>query len=1628
MAFPVVRSSKLTQQTSNSTSWTLTFPFEAGDIKDGGSDYVVAGDLILVTVGQDGTGGSGSIPDFTQIYSQASAACRGVTLAKVATGSETNLTYSPGASEQGVARVVVIKNWYGTIGSGIEAGGTATGTDSSPDPGSFNPVTWDVEDTYWRACAAHDDGNDVINAFPSNFTDNPNADSSVGGNGAGLGSAGLASGIASVDPGTFTISAAEQWVAWVIAIRPAAPSKTYNQTHFRVRTDDSVGLNTDSGWAGSEDQGVTIGRGERFRIRMKMSETSDLGVPNQPLHAQYRLNSGTWTDFYELAVGTGMEQPPQSMPSVIFADSAATSTELLTNDGRTYRSGVGDTNNVFTTSIDNQETEIELCLQIQSTYDNGGTHNEIISGAFLNFRLVEGVLGASTPFTGSYTKIPTITVADNDYYIGGTYVESPNNIGPFKDANDNLYMLCEYAETFNDMTIRKSTNNGLTWRVIDGPNRPAENDLEGADVVQFGDELFMMIVTTTVTFHSFRTSDNASPDTWNIKDQVIDNTYTAHTSQNGALERRADGTFVAFYNDAAAPDRVRYRIRSTGGTWGGLNTVDTEASVNFTSVRTVKDSSDTIHIFYKDDTNGILYYRTLSSGDALSGRTSIATGLDTASASDNIPHIAPTYWNDGNERILLTYQKAQDAVLYSKLFTDGTPGSEIQATDFTCNTGFGASAMPAASLTLDSGTNDSYLLYSRISNGDIYLAKYTAGSGWGADSLLHNMDVRADWINANVYTRGADQILGYVYDDASDGGSGQIWYGEAVLSGAAATFTPLVNAFRFYDDGTESGSSPLGIQNANITRDVASGDRKVHLRYRIQESGGADGATTDDYGLEYRKNGGSWTAVTASSSNVKSDTASGLTDGAATTNRGTNGISDGTGSFVAGEQEEGNGVIEDLQLTTDNFTEVVWALSVIQADVAETNTLEFRVTLNGGSPGITNSVTPQITITKEEIVFGASGNIAAGGENTTARLTAPAGKTSGSDFVAGRIQDDENPADVVDITTDDYSEFEWSLLAVNGVPVSTVFEFRLTASGTPLTTYTVTPQWTIGLGSGQSYSFSGTIASTSSVYSTNGTIKRDRPVESTVTATGNVNTVSRALEVARPLAGSIAGTSTLTAQIDRNRGLTGTVSGISTATASLVVAHSLEGTTQALAILSAQLAVSHSLQSSIVGTSTGSASLSVAHTLQGTIPCTSTVTGDTTNSVSCDSAIAGTSTLSGSLSVTKPLQGICVGTSSVSDADLTVAHSLEGSIVGSSTLSATLTVVGAQINLEGTIAATSTVTGSLTVAHSLEGSIVGTSTVSDASLAVTKPLTGSIVGTSSISTARLNLAWGLYGSISGASTVSGRLSVAHSLQGAIVGTSTVSGNTTIQYIFIGSIAGTSELTGVLVVAHTLQGSIAGSSTVAGNLVVAHSLQGTIVGTSTLSGSIDVGGSFALEGTIAGTGALTGRLSVTRPLTGNIVGTSSTSGSLTITHSLQGSIIGTSTLENAPINIVKVFFGSIAGTSTLSGRLTVAHSLQGNIVAVSTLTGQIRIQLVLFGTIAATSTVDDTDYLQVAHSLQGAVVGTCSVSQATVDRDRGLLCAFAGTSTLTGTLTVEGPPAPQSRPYYYYNLVRPYGVF
>jgi hypothetical protein len=86
-----------------------------------------------------------------------------------------------------------------------------------------------------------------------------------------------------------------------------------------------------------------------------------------------------------------------------------------------------------------------------------------------------------------------------------------------------------------------------------------------------------------------------------------------------------------------------------------------------------------------------------------------------------------------------------------------------------------------------------------------------------------------------------------------------------------------------------------------------------------------------------------------------------------------------------------------------------------------------------------------VTANSGELRLAASSNITAGGENTTPQLAFPAGKNVG-DFHIGRIWDDENGIESLDIEEAEYTEFEWCIAADVGAVAGDVYDLRVTRS------------------------------------------------------------------------------------------------------------------------------------------------------------------------------------------------------------------------------------------------------------------------------------------------------------------------------------------------------------------------------------------------------------------------------------------------------------------------------------------------------------------------------------------------------------------------------------------------------
>jgi hypothetical protein len=370
-------------------------------------------------------------------------------------------------------------------------------------------------------------------------------------------------------------------------------------------------------------------------------------------------------------------------------------------------------------------------------------------------------------------------------------------------------------------------------------------------------------------------------------------------------------------------------------------------------------------------------------------------------------------------------------------------------------------------------------VYAGGSGADGVAATRSGGGGGGAGSTGTGNTASASAVDGgaakseyggkggNGVTSGNTRNNGAVYGAGGSGGCASNSTDRAGGNGAAGfiriTYTVQIPSFtqvrfRFYADGTEDGSTPIATEGTDLSGSTAvatvNHTLAAHLRVLIQETAGNDGAATDDWQLYVSKNAGAYAAVTGSSSNVKSYAGT-LTDQEATTNRSTNGLTDGSGSFVAGKVDEANGEITDVQVTASNFTELVWSIQVVSADVADGDVLDFKVYRNGTAITTYTDI-PRITISKGTAPTVAlnTPTDAATGQSTTPDLIFTPTDTEG-DAVEINIQVDANitfDSGVTSGTVASYNEASRD----DQIPINSTIQTYAGQTFTPASTYTLT--------------------------------------------------------------------------------------------------------------------------------------------------------------------------------------------------------------------------------------------------------------------------------------------------------------------------------------------------------------------------------------------------------------------------------------------------------------------------------------------------------------------------------------------------------------------------------------------
>mgnify|MGYP006280210083 FL=1 len=412
-------------------------------------------------------------------------------------------------------------------------------------------------------------------------------------------------------------------------------------------------------------------------------------------------------------------------------------------------------------------TELEWPLVIRRFAD-GAVTNE--PGDVFTFRLADA---EGRAVRGAPEAVVELDVAAG--HLGGTFVETPGRIGPWRAASGALYFIMEPAESDNLFMVVKSSDGGRSWREVDGARRPATGDLESVDARLVGDTLHILHQVTEATYyHALRTADHPhAPDTWAVTDERVA-TVTAR-AQMASLVVREDGGMVAFY----VGESIGYSVRSADGAWGEAVRLD-DGEFATSGPQAVLGADGVVHLAYHRE-DGTIWHRRLLPDDTLSAPRLLDSGA--GRSEEDIGAVLPLVLMPESGTVVVVYRLADGRLRERRIRGDGSPTPPVPV----AKRRVVQNAVDSQQAGADAVAWEAGVLVAFIDEADRSL--YTTidrGAGWEPPRARVE-GIVGSWVRGNVYRR-ADgaTVYGYVYDAGSLGGAGMNRYGEVVLADAPA--------------------------------------------------------------------------------------------------------------------------------------------------------------------------------------------------------------------------------------------------------------------------------------------------------------------------------------------------------------------------------------------------------------------------------------------------------------------------------------------------------------------------------------------------------------------------------------------------------------------------------------------------------------------------------------------------------------------------------------------------------------------------------------------------------------------------------------------------------------------------
>ena len=539
------------------------------------------------------------------------------------------------------------------------------------------------------------------------------------------------------------------------------------QTAFRVRSAIDAGLNADRGWAGPPNRAVTLPVEAPFRLRFEVETPPDAPFVER-FRLQYRRNGGDWRPVLaaDFPYAPSEVTPRVSVVSTAAYPDRADAVDLLGGSTAPYAGGAGLRRSAVTPALPDRgvQSEWEWPLVLRRYADGALTTEE---GDRFEFRMVDA---QGRPLAADTTPVVRATVPPR--LLGGTFPETPGRIGPWEASGGRLYFLMEPAESYNKLMTIKSEDGGDTWHEVDGANRPETGDLEGfASAVHDGTIHMLHQIDEAVLYHSFRTADHATaPDTWATRDDTVA-TPGEPPVQVTALTARPDGSLVGVYG---GPERIHYRSRDAGGTWGDEITVPSQTGDPLSGPQSTLGTDGTVHLAYTRR-DGTGWYRRIRPDGTLSAPQQVSDRIGTAET--DVGSVLPLVHLPGSDTTVLLYRRASGR-LWARRTTGGGPLSALEPVTerAVLQSAVDSDQVGADAVAIGSAV---HVLFIEAGTGRLYHTRSDTAGIWSPPTVQVD-STTVQWVRGRPVSTdpSTSSAYGYVYDAGSDGGSGRNWYGE----------------------------------------------------------------------------------------------------------------------------------------------------------------------------------------------------------------------------------------------------------------------------------------------------------------------------------------------------------------------------------------------------------------------------------------------------------------------------------------------------------------------------------------------------------------------------------------------------------------------------------------------------------------------------------------------------------------------------------------------------------------------------------------------------------------------------------------------------------------------------------